>query len=77
MDRRMLNAMLCVISEAGEDGAPAGVMYAALMSQGVTLEWYQHAEAWIVMNGLAEKRWNCLHATPKLRTAYEASVARG
>lgn len=39
--RMILDAVVESVSEAGELGAPGGVVYAALMAHGVTLQQYE------------------------------------
>jgi hypothetical protein len=48
------------IREAGPLGAPCGMIYAALMSQGCSMEQYERIERAIVNTGLVVKKSDCL-----------------
>lgn len=39
--RRLIAVIVEVIAETGEDGVPAGILYAALMVHGLTLEKFE------------------------------------
>ena len=56
------NAVVGAIKEAGPMGAPAGLIYAALMAQGVTLTQYQGLERLLIRTGLVTKRGDVLYA---------------
>jgi hypothetical protein len=56
----ILKAVYETIQEAGPMGAPAGHLYAALMSRGCTLEQYQTIENNLLRSGLVTKHGDCL-----------------
>lgn len=76
IDRKILNAVLCTVAEAGEIGAPCGVVYAALTTAGVTLADYQAVEAFLVEHRLVTKSGFTLRPAEKLTAAYGAARAR-
>lgn len=77
MNRGHLNAMLCTIAECKNEGAPAGVIYAALMTHGVTLAEYQQMEAFAIEHELATKDGShLLRPTPKLLSAFDSAKAK-
>jgi hypothetical protein len=52
----VLKALLETVQECGDQGAPAGVMYAALMDK-MSLDQFQHLMGILVQAG----RVNCVH----------------
>ena len=52
---------------AGELGAPGGILYAAMMQQGCTLQQFEGITSGLVKAGMVEKRGECYHATNKGR----------
>ena len=61
--RRIAGAIVETAREAGPLGAPSGVVYAALMTHGCTLDQYNQFIAGLEKAGLIEVRHNCIHAT--------------
>jgi len=55
-------AVFATVAECGPTGAPAGIIYAALMAQGVTLSQYEGLERLLIRTGLVSKRGNVLYA---------------
>lgn len=51
--------------EAGPLGAPSGVIYAALMGAGVTLDVYTALLASMVKAGRITIAFDCIHAVPR------------
>lgn len=69
LTRLTLGSTLCTLAETPE-GAPSGVLYAALMTAGVTLSEWQDAVAWMVANGLVTKDGDILRPTAKLAATF-------
>lgn len=59
---RAIQAVHETIVECGDAGAPDGVIYAALMTQGCSLEQWERIRDLLVGSGLVEKRGNLLFA---------------
>lgn len=55
----LVSAITDTIKEAGEMGAPGGIMYAALMAHGCTLNQFQSIMGTLVRLGRIEKRGEC------------------
>ncbi len=55
----IVSAITETIKEAGELGAPGGVMYAALMSQGCTLNQFESIMGALVRMGRVTKDGDC------------------
>lgn len=51
----LLQALLDTVKDAGEHGVPSGVMYAALMGRGITLESFNVLMAALVFSGKVTK----------------------
>lgn len=49
--RTLLNVIVETVKEAGEQGAPAGPMYAALMTTGMSLEQFETIMGVLVRTG--------------------------
>lgn len=54
--RLVTNAILETIQETGDHGAPGGILYAALMHHGMSLEYFQEIMAALVQSGKVIKR---------------------
>ena len=57
----IVSAITETIKEAGELGAPGGVLYAALMSQGCTLNQFESIIGALVRLGRITKDGDCYH----------------
>lgn len=57
-----VSAVYEAVVAAGPMGAPAGVVYAALMQQGCTLEQYEQIEGILIRSGLLMKKNDLLTA---------------
>lgn len=57
-------AVLDAIIEAGERGAPSGVLYAALMARGCTLNQFQSLMRPLVIRGFVTESGDCYRITP-------------
>jgi hypothetical protein len=57
--RLIATAILETVREAGELGAPSGVMYAALSAQGCSLNQYRSIMAGLERAGLVKKEGDC------------------
>ncbi len=55
----IVSAITDTIKEAGEFGAPGGVMYAALMAHGCSLNQFESIMSTLVRLGRVEKRGEC------------------
>ncbi len=55
----IVSAITDTIKEAGEFGAPGGIMHAALMAHGCTLNQFNSLMAILVNSGRVEKRGEC------------------
>ncbi len=60
---RLGMAVLDSIKEAGILGAPGGVIYAALMAKGASLQQYESFMNGLVGNGLVQKEGDCYTIT--------------
>lgn len=49
---KIMTALTAAVKEAGEQGAPSGPMYAAVMTHGVSLEQYQRMMGVLVNAGI-------------------------
>jgi len=49
------------VKESGSMGAPGGIMYAALMAQGCTLEQFEQIMGALVNAGRISKSGDCYH----------------
>jgi predicted transcriptional regulator len=58
---QIANAVLETVNEAGENGAPAGVMYAAFMAHGMSLAMFEAVTEALVDAGKIVKRNNCFY----------------
>jgi hypothetical protein len=54
-------ALVETVREAGPLGAPGGVMYAALMTQGCTLEQFEGLMGTLLRIGVVRKHGDCYH----------------
>lgn len=63
--RQLMEAIYSAVEVAGDRGAPAGVIYAALTTHGCDLATYQHFEASLVEQGVLTKRGQLLFAVPE------------
>jgi hypothetical protein len=59
---QILKAVYETIVEAGPMGAPAGHLYAALMTTGCTLDQYQQIETLLISTGKVRKSGHVLYA---------------
>jgi len=57
--------VLDAVEEAGTHGAPGGVLYAAMQTQGATLQQYQSVMATMVNPGYLMLDGDCYHSTEK------------
>jgi hypothetical protein len=60
--RKVVTAVLDTIREAGPLGAPGGVIYAALMHVGCTLEQYEQLMGALVRSGRVRREGECYFA---------------
>jgi hypothetical protein len=60
--RHTADAIVETVEEAGDRGAPGGVLYAALMGQGMTLDLFERIMARLVEVGQLTKRGDCYYA---------------
>lgn len=67
--RAICNAVLESAHAGGEMGAPGGVLYAAMMTYGVTLDQYERIMGGLVRARFLEKRGQCYHITEGGRKA--------
>jgi hypothetical protein len=58
---QVLMALVETVREAGPLGAPGGVMYAALMTQGCTLEQFEKLMGTLLRIGVVRKSGDCYH----------------
>ena len=63
-------AILEAVDAARKLGAPSGVVYAALMGQGCTLEQYQKIISGLARAGMLDTAGDLLHCTEKGRAFY-------
>mgnify|MGYP001005788984 CR=1 FL=1 len=61
--RTIVGAVTEAIAAAGETGAPGGVLYAALMSQGCTLSQFESLMGALCRTGRIVKRGECYYAS--------------
>lgn len=61
--RRIAAAIVETVKETGEQGAPSGIVYAALMSQGCTLDQYQSFISALVRTGKLRQEGDLLYAS--------------
>ncbi len=59
--RQIAAAIIAAVRAAGPLGAPGGVMYAALMAQGCTLNQFEQIMGGMVRAGKLTKRGDCYH----------------
>ena len=79
---RALRAIAAAIIETVRDadkrnpaiGAPAGPMYAALMTQGCTLHQFDQIMAGLVNAGMLTKSGHCYHVGAKIPTFMQEAV---
>lgn len=57
-------AVLESIADAGDFGAPSGILYAGLMSQGCSLTQYQSLMSPMEHRGFVQQLGDCYHITP-------------
>lgn len=60
---QVIRAVQEAVAAAGPGGVPAGVVYAALMTQGCTLHAYEEIEALMIRVGALRKKGDLLFAT--------------
>ena len=63
---------LSAIIHAAADGAPAGIMYAALMTQGCTLHQFEQITGGLVRAGMLSRDGDMLTATENGRATVRA-----
>ena len=63
--RTIGKAILESVRAAGVLGAPGGIMYAALMAQGCTLNQFQQIMSGMVNAGVLEQHGDCYTGGPK------------
>lgn len=63
--RATMQAIYEAVSVCKERGAPAGIIYAALMANGCTLEVYQNFEASMIEVGVLRKEGHLLFTCPE------------
>jgi hypothetical protein len=66
--QRIGGAIIEACDAAQPFGAPGGHLYAALMSQGCTLEQFEQIMAGLQRAGMVEREGECYRATDKGRT---------
>ncbi len=59
--RAIASAVLETVKEAGEMGAPAGPMYAALMAHGCSLHQFEQIMGGLERSGYVRKSGDCYH----------------
>mgnify|MGYP001566626972 FL=1 len=72
--QNLINAVLSTIAETPE-GAPGGILYAGLMTKGLTSEGFQIIQTFVVSAGLVDIQNDLWIPTPRLLTAYAAAKA--
>ena len=72
--KKIINAVLNTIAETPE-GAPGGILYAGLMTQGITFGQFQNIQAFAVGAGLVEIKGDLWIPTQKLIGAFAAAKA--
>lgn len=68
--RLVMEAIYDSVAVAGERGAPAGVVYAALMTHGCDLQTYQNFENSLTELGVLTKRGQLLFTNPEIAEQY-------
>jgi hypothetical protein len=63
--RQVLDAIVSAVEAAGPTGAPGGVLYAALMCHGVTLERFENLMDALMRAGKLRKSGQCYFVTSK------------
>jgi hypothetical protein len=63
--RQIGRAILESVKEAGVLGAPGGIMYAAMMGQGCTLNQFEQIMSGMVRAGVLTKSGECYHVGPQ------------
>lgn len=59
--REVAKAIILTVKEVGNMGAPGGIMYAALMAQGCTLDQFEQIMGGLTRAGYLDKRGDCYH----------------
>jgi len=59
--RLVTKAVVETVNEAGPNGAPAGVMYAAFMHAGMSLDTFEQITSLLVKAGVIDRRGNCFY----------------
>ena len=72
--KKIINAVLGTIAETPA-GAPGGILYAGLSTQGISLEKFHQIQQFAVGAGLVEVRGNVWLPTQKLIGAFAAAKA--
>ncbi len=72
--REVAGAVVEAVKAAGPIGAPAGVMYAAMMAQGCTLAQFQSLMDSFTRLGLITRMGDCYHLGPE---SYLMEAPRG
>ena len=72
--KELINAVLNTIAETPE-GAPGGILYAGLMTKGLTYEGFQRLQAFVVSAGLVNINGDLWFPTDKLLTAFGKAKA--
>ena len=63
--RAVIDAILDAVAAGGTRGAPAGIMYAALMTHGCTLDQFNMITGAICRAGLIRRDGDLFHMLPK------------
>jgi len=66
--KNIINTVLSTVGETPE-GTPGGMLYAGLMSTGISFDKFQQIQAFCVSQGLVELRNDCWFPTAKLTGA--------
>lgn len=72
--KKIINAVLGTIAETPA-GAPGGILYAGLSSQGISFEKFQQIQSFVVGAGLVDLRGDLWFPTQKLIGAFAAAKA--
>jgi hypothetical protein len=64
---QIAKAVVETVQEAGATGAPSGILYAALMTRGFTIETFERLMALLVRTGLVIRRGDCYFVTATQR----------
>jgi len=59
--RQVAKAVIDTVKESGDLGAPGGIMYAAMMAQGCTLEQFEAIMGGLIRAGRLSKSGECYH----------------